>query len=108
MRIPKKIRYRNNIINISKVPVSVANKGDFLAIYDPNDNSIKISESIKNRVEIGETLLHEILHLIVDKAKIDVRGEERIVDSLAKELTILLFRNKHILTFIERCLKPLN
>lgn len=108
MRIPKEFKYRNSTITISKVPIKEARKGQFYAIYDPNDNSIKISEEVKNKVELAETLLHEILHVIVNKAKLEVASEERTVDSFARELTILLFRNRHILTFIERCLKPLD
>jgi len=105
MRLPKLIKYRNATIKLIKTPIDEARRGDFLGLYDPNENSIRISEEIKNKAEIAETLVHEILHLIIDKSKRPVVSEEKTVDNLAKELIILLYRNKHILNFIQRCLK---
>lgn len=105
MKIPEKIRIKNNIIKISTVSKAEADKGNFIGLYNTEDNTIKIKEGIKDKKLLLDVVLHEILHAILDISNKRIRSEEPTVNFLATGLARVFMRNKSLVDFIKRCQK---
>lgn len=105
MKIPKQIKIRNSTISISTVDSNEAKKGNYIGIYDTNDNTIKISKGITDKKLLCDVLIHEIIHAILDKGNKKIRSEEPTVDFIATQFVKVLDKNKELIGFIKRCLK---
>jgi hypothetical protein len=96
-----KIGYRDVPIILIKPSPLAKNTG----AYDPKGNVIYL-EDIENNNEFIDTLFHEILHVLVDNAGLNTKGqpleetEETVISSLSNQLTALFVDNKPLLLYL--------
>ena len=89
MRIPKKIKVDDSIYKVSLVNSKVVAK-KYLGQVDTFKYTIRIAKKLP-KDEIGETLIHEILHCIADKEKVGLKEES--VEKLSHRLYQVLKDN---------------
>ena len=76
-----------------------------LAIYDPNDSTLKINPFLSKNTLV-KILFHELWHIIVDlnKKKIIDIGEEKCA-ILVEQFAVILKKNPKLKRLINNCLK---
>lgn len=91
---------------IMPMPASFADSLGALAEIDTDRLEIKISEGLPDQKE-AETLLHEILHGILDAtASQETKdGEEALVNRLASGLTSVIRDNRELVDLLQESLK---
>ena len=98
------IKYGRKTTKIEFVDKKEAQKGRFIGIFDPQMNEIKILDDLHG-IDLLDTILHEIIHLIVVNADRKIRSEEPTVDIIATGLAKIFRQNKHLVKFMNQCLK---
>ena len=96
----REIHYKRRKIKVFWVKV----KG-CLAIYDPNESTLKINPFLSKNTLV-KILFHELWHIIVDlnKKKIIDIGEEKCA-MLTEQFAVILKKNPKLKRLINRCLK---
>ncbi len=101
-----KITFGSRIINLNLIDKEQASKKKIFGEFDSDKNTMTIDKSLDN-IEMSNTLLHEIFHLIHDEYKIDLpaKAEEISCNSLANGICHVLYQNQNLLEFLYKSLK---
>ena len=106
MSLPNEIVFGSRLIKLDYIDKETASKKKIFGEFDSDKNTMTIDKSLDN-IEMSNTLLHEIFHLIHDEYKIDLpaKAEELVCNSTANGLCHLLYQNQNLLEFLYKSLK---
>ena len=106
MNLPNEIVFGSRLIKLDYIDKETASKKKIFGEFDSDKNTMTIDKSLDN-IEMSNTLLHEIFHLIHDEYKIDLpaKAEELVCNSTANGLCHLLYQNQNLLEFLYKSLK---
>tara|TARA_R110002020_G_scaffold157428_2_gene340188 strand:- start:1327 stop:1635 length:309 start_codon:yes stop_codon:yes gene_type:complete len=93
--ILKEIKYKRR-----KIKIIWEKEPNCYAIYDPNNNTLKIDPKLSKR-NMAKTIFHELWHIVCYVNKIDINkiGEEKTA-KLAEEFVNILITNPRLERFI--------
>jgi Zn-dependent peptidase ImmA (M78 family) len=106
MSLPNEIVFGSRLIKLDFIDKETASKKKIFGEFDSDKNTMTIDKSLDN-IEMSNTLLHEIFHLIHDEYKIDLpaKAEEISCNSLANGICHVLYQNQNLLEFLYKSLK---
>ena len=101
-----KIIFGSRIVNLNFIDKEQASKKKIFGEFESDKNLMTIDKSLDN-VEMSNTLLHEVFHLIHDEYKLDLpaKAEEITCNSMANGLCHILYQNQNLLDFLYKSLK---
>ena len=102
----KKIIFGSRIINIKFIDKKTANKKRIFGEFCSNTNTLTLDKSL-SKIEMSNTLIHEICHLLHDEDKIEIsaKAEELVCNSIGNGLCHVLYQNQDLLDFLYKSLK---
>ena len=102
----KKIIFGSRIINIKFIDKKTANKKRIFGEFCSNTNTLTLDKSL-SKIEMSNTLIHEICHLLHDEYKIEIsaKAEELVCNSIGNGLCHVLYQNQYLLEFLYKSLK---
>ena len=102
----KKIIFGSRIINIKFIDKKTANKKRIFGEFCSNTNTLTLDKSL-SKIEMSNTLIHEICHLLHDEYKIEIsaKAEELVCNSIGNGLCHVLYQNQDLLEFLYKSLK---
>jgi Zn-dependent peptidase ImmA (M78 family) len=106
MNVPNEIVFGSRLIKLDFIEKDVADKKRIFGEFTPDKNLITLDKSLDN-IEMTNTLLHELFHMLHDEYKIDLsaKAEEISCNSLANGLSHILYQNQNLLEYIYNSLK---
>ena len=106
MNLPKEIVFGSRLIKLDYIDHEVASKKKIFGEFDCDNNTLTIDKSL-DPIEMSNTLLHELFHLLHDEYKIDLsaKAEEVTCNSLANGMCHILYQNQDLLEFLYKSLK---
>jgi len=101
-----KITFGSRIINLNLIDRLEASKKKIFGEFDSDNNTLTLDKSLDN-IQMANTLVHEVCHLIHDEYKIDLpaKAEELVCNSIANGLCHVLYQNQDLLDFLYKSLK---
>ena len=101
-----KITFGSRIINLNLIDKEQASKKRIFGEFDSDTNTLTLDKSLDN-IQMANTILHEICHLIHDEYKLDLsaKAEELVCNSTANGLCHILYQNQDLLEFLYKSLK---
>jgi len=101
-----KITFGSRIINLNLIDKEQASKKKIFGEFDCDSNTITLDKSLDN-IQMSNTIIHEICHLIHDEYKLDLpaKAEELICNSIANGICHTLYQNQDLLEFLYKSLK---
>ena len=101
-----KITFGSRIINLNLIDKEVAAKKKIFGEFDCDSNTITLDKSLDN-IQMTNTLIHEICHLIHDHFKLELsaKAEELVCNSTANGICDILYQNQDLLDFLYKSLK---
>jgi hypothetical protein len=101
-----KITFGSRIINLNLIDKEKASKKKIFGEFDCDSNTITLDKSLDN-IQMSNTIIHEICHLIHDEYKLDLpaKAEELICNSIANGICHTLYQNQNLLDFLYKSLK---
>ena len=101
-----KITFGSRIINLNLIDKEQASKKKIFGEFDCDSNTITLDKSLDN-IQMSNTIIHEICHLIHDEYKLDLpaKAEELICNSIANGICHVLYQNQDLLEFLYKSLK---
>ena len=101
-----KITFGSRIINLNLIDKEQASKKKIFGEFDCDSNTITLDKSLDN-IQMSNTLLHEICHLIHDHFKLELsaKAEELVCNSTANGICDILYQNQDLLDFLYKSLK---
>ena len=101
-----KIVFGSRIINLNLIDKEQASKKKIFGEFDSDTNTLTLDKSLDN-IQMANTILHEICHLIHDEYKIDLsaKAEVLVCNSTANGLCHILYQNQDLLEFLYKSLK---
>ena len=101
-----KITFGSRIINLNLIDKEQASKKKIFGEFDCDSNTITLDKSLDN-IQMTNTIIHEICHLIHDEYKLDLpaKAEELICNSIANGICHTLYQNQDLLDFLYKSLK---
>ena len=101
-----KLFFGSRIIKLNYLDHEVADKKKIFGEFCSNKNILSIDKSL-DPIEMSNTLIHEICHLIADHYKIELsaKAEEITCNSIANGLCDILYQNPELLDFLYKSLK---
>ena len=101
-----KITFGSRIINLNLIDKEQASKKKIFGEFDSDTNTLTLDKSLDN-IQMANTILHEICHMIHDEYKIDLsaKAEEISCNSLANGMCHILYQNQELLDFLYKSLK---
>jgi hypothetical protein len=101
-----KITFGSRIINLNFIDKEQASKKKIFGEFDCDSNTITLDKSLDN-IQMSNTIIHEICHLIHDEYKLDLpaKAEELICNSIANGICHTLYQNQNLLDFLYKSLK---
>ncbi len=74
--------------------------------FDSDTNTLTLDKSLDN-IQMANTILHEICHMIHDEYKLDLsaKAEELVCNSIGNGLCHVLYQNQDLLDFLYKSLK---
>ena len=101
-----KITFGSRIINLNLIDKEQASKKKIFGEFDCDNNTITLDKSLDN-IQMSNTLLHEICHLIHDHFKLELsaKAEELVCNSTANGICDILYQNQDLLDFLYKSLK---
>lgn len=102
----KQITFGSRIINLNFIEKDIANKKKIFGEFDSDTNTLSLDKSLDN-IQMTNTLIHEICHMIHDEYKLDLsaKAEELVCNSTANGLCHILYQNQDLLEFLYKSLK---
>jgi Zn-dependent peptidase ImmA (M78 family) len=102
----KEIIFGSRIIKLEFIDHEIASKKNMFGEFEPSKNLITIDKSLEP-IEMSNTLLHELFHLLHDEYKIELsaKAEEITCNSLANGICHILYQNQNLLEFLYKSLK---
>ena len=106
MNVPNEIVFGSRLIKLEFIEKDVADKKRIFGEFTPDKNLITLDKSLDN-IEMTNTLLHELFHMLHDEYKIELsaKAEEISCNSLANGLSHILYQNQNLLEYIYNSLK---
>ena len=106
MNGPNEIVFGSRLIKLEFIEKDVADKKRIFGEFTPDKNLITLDKSL-DPIEMSNTLLHELFHMLHDEYKIDLsaKAEEISCNSLANGLSHILYQNQDLLDYIYKSLK---
>ena len=101
-----KITFGSRIINLNLIDKEQASKKKIFGEFDCDSNTITLDKSLDD-IQMSNTLLHEICHLIHDHFKLELsaKAEELVCNSTANGICDILYQNQDLLDFLYKSLK---
>ena len=102
----KQIIFGSRIVKLNFIDKEVASKKKIFGEFDCDSNTITLDKSLDN-IQMSNTIIHEICHLIHDEYKLDLpaKAEELICNSIANGICHTLYQNQDLLDFLYKSLK---
>jgi len=106
MSLPNEIVFGSRLVKLDYIEHETASKKKIFGEFESDKNLMTIDKSLNN-VEMSNTLLHEVFHLIHDEYKLDLpaKAEEITCNSMANGLCHILYQNQNLLDFLYKSLK---
>jgi len=106
MSLPNEIVFGSRLVKLDYIEHEAASKKKIFGEFESDKNLMTIDKSLNN-VEMSNTLLHEVFHLIHDEYKLDLpaKAEEITCNSMANGLCHILYQNQNLLDFLYKSLK---
>ena len=103
---PDKIIFGSRIVKLNFIDKEQASKKQIFGEFDSDSNILTLDKSLDN-IQMANTILHEISHLIHDEYKIDLpaKAEELVCNSIANGMCHILYQNQDLLEFLYKSLK---
>jgi len=104
--LPNEIAAGSRLIKLDFIEHEIASKKNMLGEFETSKNLMTIDKSL-DPIEMSNTLLHELFHLLHDEYKIDLsaKAEEISCNSLANGICHILYQNQNLLEFLYKSLK---
>ncbi len=101
-----KITFGSRIINLNLIDKEQASKKKIFGEFDSDTNTLTLDKSLDN-IQMANTIIHEICHLIHDEYKLDLplKAEELVCNSIGNGLCHVLYQNQDLLEFLYKSLK---
>jgi hypothetical protein len=101
-----KITFGSRIINLNLIDKEQASKKKIFGEFDSDTNTLTLDKSLDN-IQMSNTILHEICHMIHDEYKLDLsaKAEELVCNSIGNGLCHVLYQNQDLLEFLYKSLK---
>lgn len=101
-----KITFGSRIINLNLIDKEQASKKKIFGEWDSDTNTLTLDKSLDN-IQMANTILHEICHMIHDEYKLDLsaKAEELVCNSIGNGLCHVLYQNQDLLEFLYKSLK---
>jgi hypothetical protein len=106
MSLPNEIVFGSRLVKLDYIEHEAASKKKIFGEFESDKNLMTIDKSLDN-IEMSNTLLHEVFHLIHDEYKLDLpaKAEEITCNSMANGLCHILYQNQNLLDFLYKSLK---
>ena len=106
MSLPNEIVFGSRLIKLNLIDHEIASKKNIFGEFETSKNLMTIDKSLDS-IEMTNTLLHEIFHLLHDEYKIELpaKAEEITCNSLANGMCHILYQNQNLLEFLYKSLK---
>ena len=106
MKPPNEIVFGSRLIKLEYIEHDIASKKNIFGEFEPSKNVMTLDKSLKP-IEMSNTLLHELFHLLHDEYKIELsaKSEEITCNSLANGICHLLYQNQELLDYVYKSLK---
>ena len=106
MNLPNEIVFGSRLIKLNLIDHEIASKKNIFGEFETSKNLMTIDKSL-DPIEMSNTLLHELFHLLHDEYKIDLsdKAEEITCNSLANGICHILYQNQNLLEFLYKSLK---
>jgi hypothetical protein len=106
MSLPNEIVFGSRLVKLDYIEHEAASKKKIFGEFESDKNLMTIDKTLDN-VEMSNTLLHEVFHLIHDEYKLDLpaKAEEITCNSMANGLCHILYQNQNLLDFLYKSLK---
>ena len=101
-----KITFGSRIINLNLIDKEQASKKKIFGEFDSDTNTLTLDKSLDD-IQMANTILHEICHMIHDEYKLDLsaKAEELVCNSIGNGLCHVLYQNQDLLDFLYKSLK---
>jgi hypothetical protein len=101
MSLPKKLKINFRTYDVSKIDNLKNDRGERLwGLHKPVDSKILLDLGLRPDQE-ASTLMHEVLHALIDMYDLKLEDEERICECLANGLTCLFQDNPKLVKYIQ-------
>ena len=106
MSLPNEIVFGSRLIKLNLIDHEIASKKNIFGEFESSKNLMTLDKSLDS-IEMTNTLLHEIFHLLHDEYKIELpaKAEEITCNSLANGICHILYQNQNLLEFLYKSLK---
>ena len=106
MNLPNEIVFGSRLIKLNLIDHEIASKKNMFGEFETSKNLMTIDKSL-DPIEMSNTLLHELFHLLHDEYKIylSAKAEEISCNSLANGICHILYQNQNLLEFLYKSLK---
>ena len=100
------IVFGSRIVNLDFIDKETANKKKIFGEFDSDKNTLTLDKSL-DKIQMANTIVHEICHMIHDEYKIDLsaKAEELVCNSIANGICHTLYQNQDLLDFLYKSLK---
>ena len=101
-----KIIFGSRIVKLNFIDKEQASKKKIFGEFDCDNNTLTLDKTLDN-IQMSNTLLHEICHMIHDEYKLDLplKAEEIVCNSIANGICHTLYQNQQLLEFLYKSLK---
>ena len=102
----KEIIFGSRIIKLNFIEKELASKKKIFGEFDCDNNTLTLDKTLDN-IQMSNTLIHEICHMIHDEYKLDLplKAEEVVCNSIANGICHTLYQNQDLLEFLYKSLK---
>jgi hypothetical protein len=102
----KEIIFGSRIIKLNFIEKELASKKKIFGEFDCDNNTLTLDKTL-NDIQMSNTLIHEICHMIHDEYKLDLplKAEEVVCNSIANGICHTLYQNQDLLDFLYKSLK---
>ena len=103
---PDKIIFGSRIVKLNFIDKELASKKKIFGEFDSDTNTLTLDKSLDS-IQMANTMIHEICHLIHDEYKIDIpaKAEELVCNSIGNGMCHILYQNQDLLDFLYKSLK---
>ena len=102
----KQIIFGSRIINLNFIDKEIASKKKIFGEFDSDTNTLTLDKSLDS-IQMANTIIHEICHLIHDEYKLDLpaKAEELVCNSIGNGICHILYQNQDLLDLLYKSLK---
>jgi hypothetical protein len=102
----KEIIFGSRIIKLNFIEKELASKKKIFGEFDCDNNTLTLDKTLDD-IQMSNTLIHEICHMIHDEYKLDLplKAEEVVCNSIANGICHTLYQNQELLDFLYKSLK---